>query len=512
MDTPLTHAPRMRITSGWMAIAVVLLLGSMAAHLAFDAARHRAHWTNNDNALILFIAREMAHGGRLYVDWQDPALPSIFFIALTAVHLARVGLPIVLAYNLLTIGVGAVGLYVLVRALRAMSCDAGTMSLTAAAYLFFLMKPGALTRDFGQREHLFALLIIPEIFVLAGASRFPLRPVWCAGLAFVAMIKPHFVAIAAVLEMSAPPASRPNRSEFAGFAAGAVAPLALLWWHAPESLAGLFTETISLHLSGAYALLRESPALLLKRGPLIILGLAVLALALLARQARASATDRGLAWRGGLAIVAAIAATVHQQRYFPYHFVPVFGLSVVFGGWALARALVRRPPLWAAGLAVVLVVVGAASFHGEVSRNDEPTPVRLAEVLEADAPRMIVASIYAHGLCTPYESAPRCLGPEVQAPRLPHLARRADGEQQVEQWARAIGRRVRAERPEILALSTGSAAAMPGALTPAQLLLERFPVADLGEYVPLTPAHAAYVRQRYWLLLRRRDVAEREPQ
>ncbi|MGE0450313.1 MAG: hypothetical protein AB7Q29_12120 [Vicinamibacterales bacterium] len=486
-------------------VAVVFV--TAAVHLSLDAFTHLAPWTNNDNALLLFISREMARGTRLYVDLLDADLPSIFFIGRLALGLSWVGIPFVLAYNLLVLAISAVGLIVLARALQARRTPGPAVVLTLAAYVFFAMKAGALTRDFGQREHLFALLLVPEMFWLMSADRPRWRPLWCAALAFTAMIKPQFAAILALLEVTAPRDKRPSRADLAGFAAGTVAPFVLLWWHSSWSFAALFTDTVELHLSGAYALLNASPRVLLARGPLIVFGLGCAAVALLARAARVSAASRSIAWRGCMLIVMGAAAVVHQQKYFPYHFTPLFGFAVVCGAWAAGTVWGPRRPALSNGLAACVALFGAALFHLNVAGNGEPLPVRLAQVVGVAEPRMLVASIYSHGLCTPFAGAPRCIGPELQAPRLPLLASQSDGEESLRRWADTFGDIVRRARPELLVISTSSAARMPGRRTPAEILLRDFRAIG-PEYVRLTPEIAREVDARKWLVLRRRDVRE----
>jgi hypothetical protein len=490
-----------------VAAGATVVFVTAALHLSFDAASHPAPWTNNDSALILFIATEMAAGARLYVDWLDPALPPIFFVARAAVGLSRIGIPVVLAYDFLVLAVAAAGLTVLVRSLRGMDRAWPAVVLAAAGYLFFVLKPGAITRDFGQREHLFALLLIPELFAAVSPSRVGWRPAWCAALGFLAMIKPQFAAILVLVVLTARPL--PSRAADAKwFLAGAVAPFGLLWWHSAEAIRALCTETLSLHVSGAYALLRWSPAALLERGPLIVGSVVMAAIIAMALAVREDVRLRGVAVRGAMALAWGAIAVVHQQRYLPYHFTPLFGLAVVCGSWAAGEWLGARGRTRLAGvLALGLVVVGGMTFHLDVASNGDPLPVRLGQAAGADA-RILVASVYSHGLCTPYRMAPRCIGPESQATKLPQWARTADGVGLIAKWAAAWQERVRAERPELLALST-SDRAMPRGLTPARLLLERFPIVPPSEYVPLSPAAEAYVRPRGWIILRRRDVEER---
>jgi hypothetical protein len=240
------------------------------------------------------------------------------------------------------------------------------------------MKPGTITRDFGQREHLFALLLIPELFALVSPGRLAGRPVWCAALAFMAMIKPQFAVMLALLELSAPRSSRPTAGDAAGFVAGAVAPFALLWWQSVESFQALFTEALALHLSGAYAVLNATPAALLNRWPLVVFGVATSAAFLMAAVARQDRRLRGLSGRGALLCVAAAAAAVHQQKYFPYHFLPLFGLAAVCGAWAAGEWLARGRHSFLAGLAASVIIAGsAAAFHLDVRSNGDPVAVRL---------------------------------------------------------------------------------------------------------------------------------------
>jgi hypothetical protein len=486
----------------------ILILG-MVAHLSFDAATHAAPWTNNDTALYLYIAQQMDTGAKLYVDWQDSNPPSILFIALTAVRIGRhIGVSSILAYDALVLVIALVGLFVLVRSLRGRKRPWPALVLAAAGYLFFLVKPGAVARDFGQREHLFALLLIPELFAMGSPERMRGRPLWCAALAFMAMMKPQFVAILVVLELMAPRRSRLRIADVAGFAAGAVAPLGMLLWHSRESFQALFTSTLSLHLSGAYAFLNRSPAVLLTRGPLLVLSAALAALVGLAWAAHGDSEIRGLAARAAVTVAAAAVAVVHQQKYFPYHFTPLFGLAVVCGAWAAGEGLSARRQAILAGLsAAALVIVGTVVVHLDIAANASPLAVRLGQVIGPN-PRALVVSVYSHGLCTPYRGAPRCIGPQSQTPRLPSMALAADSVEQLEHWGAGVAEQVREQRPDMLAISTADAA-MPRGLTPATLLLGQFPIASPGEYVRLSSAAEARVQPRGWIILRRRDVVER---
>jgi hypothetical protein len=86
------------------------------------------------------------------------------------------------------------------------------------------------------------------------------------------------------------------------------------------------------------------------------------------------------------------------------------------------------------------------------------------------------------------------------------MAGAADGASQLEAWAAERRARVRAERPELLLIST-SDTAMPKGVSPAWLFLEQYPIVDDGEYLPLSGDVESWVDARGWTLLRRKDVA-----
>jgi hypothetical protein len=488
--------------------AVIL---SMVVHLGVKAFRSAAPWTNNDTAFLVYVGQQMQAGARLYVDWHDTDPPSIFFIAASAVRLGRlIHVPALFAYDLITVGIAIAGLCVLVHSLDALGRPASARVLAASAYTLFLMKAGPITRDFGQREHLFALVLIPELFASASPGRFPWRPAWCGVAAFLAMMKPQFVAILAVLELTAPRTLRFRRPDLAGFAVGAVAPLGMLWWHSSEAFSALFTDAIAVHLSGAYALLNQSPSLLLGRGPLLVAAVSLAASALMLIVRRRDNSLSPLVIRGVLGLACCALVILQQRKYFPYHFVPLFGMSVVCGAWAVGEYLADRHQRFAIALAALALCAGLTVFHADVSgHSGDAIPVRLAGVTHDD-PSLLVESVYMHGLCSTYRGAPRCVGPDANTVTLPQMAWAPDSTERLRTWASMVAAHVRDRRPDLIALSTGSLA-MPDGLSPAELLLERFPIFANGEYVRFSADTDDYVDARNFLILRRRDVPERVP-
>ena len=500
---------------GWLTatptlvVSTAVIVLSMAVHLWLDAEKHPAPWTNNDTALIVYMAQQMDAGARLYLDWRDPSMPSIFFVALSAVRLGRIaGVPALVAYDWIVAVVALAGASVLVRALHHMKRPGSAVVLTLGGYLFFVARAGSNVPDFGQREHLFALLLIPELFAVAAGYRWRWRPLWCAVLTFTAMMKPQFAAAVILLEIAVSPRARPRTIDVVGLLAGAVAPFLMLWWHSADSVRAFFVGVLRLHLSGAYAELNRSPTALLARWPVEAFGAAAFALGAVVFIARRDRTLRGLAVRGSVALGWGAAAVLSQQKYFPYHFTPLFGFAIVLAAWVAGEWLAtQQQQLLAGSLAAGLVALSSFAFHRSVAINSDPLAVRLEREVGPDA-TLLVVSVYAHGLCTPYSGAPRCIGPDSQMTTLPKMARSQDAERELAGWASAVREQIRQERPDVLAIST-SDNAMPDGLTPARLLLERFPAVTPGQYVELDPASAARVDARGWIVLERRDVRER---
>jgi hypothetical protein len=481
----------------------------MAAHLALDAATHAAPWTNNDTAFFTYIGEQMRSGARLYVDWQDNDPPSVFWITLTAARLSELlHLPNLLVYNLFTLFCATIGLLVLVHSVRHMDRRWPAIALASAGYLFFVATPGFTIRDFGQREHLFALLLIPEIFALVAGAQFRGRPIWCAALGFMAMMKPQFAATVAIIALVQWHRSHWRKGELVGLVFGGLTPFALLWWHSPASVGALFSDTLQVHLSGGYALLNRSPRLLLARRPVLIGMGALCAFGATATVARKDSTARGLAVCGVTAVLCCAAGALSQQKYVQYHFTPVVGVSVVFGGWAAGEWLAAAgQPLIAAGAAAMLALAGATAFHLDVSADTDPIAVRLGRVV-GGSPSLLVESVYLHGLCTPFKTAPRCIGPQAYTVRLPQMAKATDSSQRLEMWASSVASQVRQQRPDLIALSTGELA-MPAGESPAVLSLERFPSVPTDQYVPLSKSATQFVQSQGWVILRRIDVPER---
>ena len=482
------------------ATAIVILVGATIPLLLSNGG-----WVNNDLLGQLSLAREIDDGARLYVDWLDVNPPSIFLIGLAAVKTAVAGVSPILTYQLMVLLAAALGFVVLVRALRDARADAWTLWLTAAAYLLYAIQAGPLTRDFGQREHLFTLFLIPELFVVSGMTRSSGRLPWCFALGFLSLMKPHFIVASLALQASSVANWRVRRSDLLTTILGAATPLALLGLLSVESLRALLTKILGLHFGGGYSLLNESPARMLQRGWLIVLGAGALSLVLVVWAARSDRKLRITAWRAVALHGWMLVWIPIQAKYSSYHISPTWGLALAVGAWSTGQVLFRRGSRLAPTIAVLAALglgVGLVDLYRDIGRAGTTLPARLARVLPPRAP-ILVVSVHWHGLCSPSERAPRCIGPVISHIELSRIAALRDPGQRRREfslYADGLRQRMLEERAELVILST-SGAALPPHTTTETLFVQEFPIFSADEYQLLEDADELQLRG--WKIWRR---------
>ena len=207
-----------RTWRAYTGLLVLLGLVVIARSTDPDAFHHDIGW-------ILYSAGEMQSGATLYRDLIDENPPLVFWLSVPPVALARaLGLPPILVFNAavflaiafilelcrrLQSGVGwVIGSGVEEgegsNAARRLEGDRFALVLCSALALVLVLQAGA---DFGQREHLFVILVLPYLFA---AARFldgrPLGP--GLGLAVGAIagmgiaLKPYFAALPIAVELS----------------------------------------------------------------------------------------------------------------------------------------------------------------------------------------------------------------------------------------------------------------------------------------------------------------------
>jgi len=175
----------------WFGLSVLGL--ALLAVVAQVAAR-----PSPDVAWILYVARALLGGGRLGVDLFENTPPMIFALKVPAVALAgALGLrewPVWAALVAILAGAAAALVLHLTREWRVPK-GRGTTATVAALAVALLLIPNA---DFGQRDHVTAILVIPYVFLVArrlgGIAVSAQLAILVGALAGVGIgIKPHFV-------------------------------------------------------------------------------------------------------------------------------------------------------------------------------------------------------------------------------------------------------------------------------------------------------------------------------
>ncbi|MBI2256309.1 MAG: hypothetical protein HYU58_16930 [Proteobacteria bacterium] len=132
-------------------------------------------YLNHDVSYILWGAREMLHGAQFGRDIIDPNPPLAWYLSAIPVWLAaRLAIPLDLVFRLCVIFLGLLAIACVKWRWWRHPADssAGEVRLLAvvAASFFFLI----VGHDFGQREHVASMLILP--YLTAAASRFEHQP------------------------------------------------------------------------------------------------------------------------------------------------------------------------------------------------------------------------------------------------------------------------------------------------------------------------------------------------
>jgi hypothetical protein len=179
---------------------------AVAAILLMAAAAVFARSLNHDVAWYLYMAEAMRGGAELYRDVADTNPPLIVFLNLPPIWLAAMfHLSQAVAFNLYVFSIAGVSLGVcsrlVAKAWPEISTEArGLLIVTMAFCLLPFVR-----MDFGQREHLAVILLLPYIWLAAtpgarGTSRMNAILIGVvAGLGFA--VKTHFALPWALVEM-----------------------------------------------------------------------------------------------------------------------------------------------------------------------------------------------------------------------------------------------------------------------------------------------------------------------
>ena len=193
----------------WLAFAFVLAAAAAAG------IWHTPQRINHDCAFYLQQAEMLLDGATPYCGFVDINPPLIDYLNVPPVWLARcLNISPIVAFQglvlmLLFLSTLEIGLLVRQRRWGLRAAEQGIVVLTWMALYFLIDWHG----DIGQREHLFALLYVPYLFLRILRYRGGSVAAWFATLLGVqaglgVSVKPHFLVIAAVVEIVLLMASR----------------------------------------------------------------------------------------------------------------------------------------------------------------------------------------------------------------------------------------------------------------------------------------------------------------
>jgi hypothetical protein len=345
--------------------ALVFAAGALPRLLAPCSANHDAAW-------FVHAAQRWLDGERLYADLLDPNLPMATYLAAVPAALARAtgSDPLVLFH-------AGVLLAALASTVLACACvrRADLLAPRDCAWLapvlayLLVIAPGP---DFGQREHLLAILALPWTAAVAARAHGTPLPRALAAVAGCAAglgagIKPWFP-LAALPVLAWLLARRGARALCGAETAAAAATLALYALHVllwPAAMWMGFAQAVQL-ARATYSAYDIELADLWWQPPLLECALLGVALCALPRApgARTLACAWGAAWLGLLAVA------LLQRKGFTYHFLAalVCGRLLLLAAalpW-LARSRAARAVLAAGLLALTAVAVLERAPRGGV--------------------------------------------------------------------------------------------------------------------------------------------------
>jgi hypothetical protein len=454
--------------AGALGLALLVLLCA-ALLFAWNAGRSPTPWLNHDVAFHSWLGQEMLRGGRLYVDFIDSNPPGSQFLHMGLVAATDLlGAPAFLVHHLFVLALGFGGLLLLLRVFDRDE-ESTTLALVALAYALLAVRTnfannlfegaGGLPYDFGQREHLFALLFLPYLlWRLRGGRPWPLLYPWLVLLGFVALFKPYWPFFLAATELVAWLRERRlERPVIGALGMGMVLPYLLLLVHSPASFAAFFTEILPYQLGGSYSHYGTSYAAFAGsrfHGWMVLASLAFLAV--WGACFRRGRVPRPALWLLLALVVASYLSALHQRKFWSYHLTPLFGLVAVGGLFLAAR--------WAGGLgsarsravttllAVMLVALAGTSLGGLAAMLNGYPPFGhdLVPLIEGRDRVMFVSMSVDYSYAPLYTGVP-AVGPWSVHMELPAvLARAGDSTAELTRYAAEISERIGETLPELL--------------------------------------------------------------
>ncbi|HEU0044648.1 hypothetical protein [Sphingomonas sp.] len=362
---------------GWMTrafvTAAILVVAATLLTLAFLPRPLTPDVTGQ-----LWIADQLRHGARLYLDISEPNPPLWFWLAMPIDAIADTVRA--RAADVLIVAIGCVTMLSLATCARLGSVRRLLLAYAAAILIIMPM------RDLGQREQLTLILSLPYIFLAAMRREGMALPLWLALLVGVQAalgfaLKHYFVAVPVLLELwlavSLRQRWRPLRIETLTLAAGAVAYAAAVHVLTPEFLTASVPATMLAYPAASTPELR-----FMIRPAQPIWALVILGIIGLRRSSGRALPSLSVAFL--LAAAGFATAWLIQLKGWPYHSIPTTGclalalVAFAFGG-AGDRGL-RLGVLPLAGLILPLLLFAIPTQWRPDARTDiAPAFVGLGE-------------------------------------------------------------------------------------------------------------------------------------
>lgn len=180
---------------------------SLVLIAAFGLALQLNAYPNHDVAWVLWGTREMLEGAVFGRDIIEPNPPLAWYLAMPSTWIAaQSGVPVAAAFQLAVAGFALASVTSFDRILRLESVGKAASHLpTLVAGMFIFVLVG---RDFGQREHLMLIAVLPYLALVAArcrgksvSSAAAITIGISAGLGFA--LKPYFLAVPLLIEGTA---------------------------------------------------------------------------------------------------------------------------------------------------------------------------------------------------------------------------------------------------------------------------------------------------------------------
>lgn len=363
---------------GLVASYALPLIGGAAVGLSLVYMIVRPQW--GDQTWLLYLAQRVLDGAELgFRDISEPNPPLIVWLSMIPVAIGRV-LDIRLTEALqgclaALIAISVIWSAALVRRGPAAHSSQFAGWFALVALFATVVHPW---QNFGQREHIMVLLVLPYLMIAAGrleGQAPPLRQAviagLCAGIGF--LLKPHFLLVVVAIEMVLLVRSRHIRSLFYLEAMAMIAVglsyIAAIWLFSPNYLRETLPLALSTYTDYHHATLSEMIS--------ATRGLKMLALVLLWAVLYRRLPHRALATVLLLGAIGSTFGALAQLKGHESHFVPAIAFFDMLLGvmaidcWLLWTARWTQPistRLAAAGATLTFVAAIALGYPLQVAR------------------------------------------------------------------------------------------------------------------------------------------------